>query len=646
MAKKQDFKKLDKLVWQRKLDLALELITKMEKVTTKDEVKIKLLQLKGRIYYRTEEESKVKQALTEALHKSEKIRDEALIFETIVYILFYIEKPKEDKEKLFKRIEGILKEFEQEKSNLVTKYQLMYYAIKSDLNKKDEKSLNSLYQVVNLAKSHDLDYFMVSLLIGIAHRNIMLGMNKENMRGYYNIYELLLEHFIKNDDDLGQSFYYINIGDNRYYYLGEYETAINYVSKGVKHCKNSDDSYGLLVAFHCLGKYYRHLGEYTKSHEEFTKALELADKYGDSFTSYSQIRHLGILYSMYIELLIDLEKFNQIPLFLSKFEKIANKEKTVEMDMWFLLTKALVLKTSSRLRDWIKAIDYLEKVVNEKEIFVQITFPALLSLCELLLREIGLTGDLSILDELKKYINMISNLAEINNSFWWLAEASFLDSQVALLELDLDRAKNLLNQAQSIAEENGLQRLAMKISNEYDKMLEQIDKWEIYADQQVPIDDRLELLNLEESVANIARKKLISDSPKEEPVMVLILVDTGIPLYSKKYKININIDEALVSGLLSAISAFTMEAFSSEEGIERIKHKEYTIAIKPQSKLMFCYMFKGSSYHALKKLDRFVEEILDGEIWTTMNKKMISNVTLNDSDNAIIEKIIKRTFPK
>ncbi|MCK4845452.1 MAG: hypothetical protein KAS95_07250, partial [Candidatus Heimdallarchaeota archaeon] len=569
------------------------------------------------------------------------------------YILSFFEKFDEEinKEKVLKQIEAILNELEQEKSNSVTKYQLMYYAIKSNIDIKDEKSQNSLYQVVNLAKSHDLDFFVVSLLLSTAYNTSMLGKNKEQTKGYYDIYELALEFFIKNDDVIGLILYYINIGDNRYYYFGEYETAINFVSKGVKLLENLDekelyDFLGLLTAFVCLGKYYRHLGEYTKSHEKFTRALELADKYGDRFTSYSQIRHLGILYSMYIELLIDIEKFNQIPPFLDKFEKIANKEKNREMDMWLLLTKALVLKTSSRLRDWIKAIDYLEKVVNEKEIFVQITFPALLSLCELLLREIGLTGDLSILDELKKYINMISNLAEINNSFWWLAEASFLDSQVALLELDLDRAKNLLNQAQSIAEENGLQRLAMKISNEYDKMLEQIDKWEVYADQKVPIDDRLELLNLEESVANIARKKLISDSPKEVPVMVLILVDTGIPLYSKKYKININIDEALVSGLLSAISAFTMEAFSSEEGIERIKHKEYTIAIKPQSKLMFCYMFKGSSYHALKKLDRFVEEIKDGEIWTIINKKMISNVTLNNSDNAIIEKIIENTFPK
>ncbi len=43
---------------------------------------------------------------------------------------------------------------------------------------------------------------------------------------------------------------------------------------------------------------------------------------------------------------------------------------------------------------------------------------------------------------------------------------------------------------------------------------------------------------------------------------------------------------------------------------------------------------KNGQKARFKKLDRFVEEIIDGEIWTIMNEKMISNVTLNDSDNA------------
>ena len=116
------------------------------------------------------------------------------------------------------------------------------------------------------------------------------------------------------------------------------------------------------------------------------------------------------------------------------------------------------------------------------------------------------------------------NFAEDQHNYSLFVETHLLQSKTALLELDVEKAKQLLAQAQQIAEEKGLVRLAMMASGEYDSLLEQVSKWDSFIDSEVSMKERLELTRLENMVTRLIHKRTgdIPAAQPEEPVMLLI----------------------------------------------------------------------------------------------------------------------------
>ena len=65
----------------------------------------------------------------------------------------------------------------------------------------------------------------------------------------------------------------------------------------------------------------------------------------------------------------------------------------------------------------------------------------------------------------------------------------------------------------------------------------------------------------------------------------------------------------MVAGLLTAINTFSQETFKIDEKIERIKYGENTILMRPLRELSLCYVFRGSSYHAGKRLTKILSKL-------------------------------------
>ena len=79
---------------------------------------------------------------------------------------------------------------------------------------------------------------------------------------------------------------------------------------------------------------------------------------------------------------------------------------------------------------------------------------------------------------------------------------------MALLELDLEQAQALLIQAKSIAETKGLQRIANMISGEHFSLMEEIKTWQKLAKQKPPMNEIVELTQLEELLDGMIYNKL------------------------------------------------------------------------------------------------------------------------------------------
>jgi len=198
----------------------------------------------------------------------------------------------------------------------------------------------------------------------------------------------------------------------------------------------------------------------------------------------------------------------------------------------------------------------------------------------------------------------------------------------------MKKAQQFLTQAQQIAERFGLKLLAIKISNEHDGLLKQLDMWENLKESSSSLKERMEFARLNEQMENMIRNRVF-EAPEisdEEPVLFLIITEEGLPMFSKVFVTDQTFEDHLFGGFFTAINSFISEKFS--EGLERAIFGEYTLLMNSVSPFLICYVFKGQSYSAQHRIRYFIEEFQnDKEVWQTFKdfKKLNMEIQINDT---------------
>jgi tetratricopeptide (TPR) repeat protein len=430
-----------------------------------------------------------------------------------------------------------------------------------------------------------------------------------------------------------------NIG-GVYHERGELDKALAYYEQCYDIRKEIGNKQSIATGLCNIGSLYHELGELDKAVKFCQKSYEVIKESGDA---------VAISRSLYviITILIDKGNFDDAFHYLQEFENIAEKGGSKRVLQLFDVAKAKYLMKSTRLKDKFSAQIILEKVIEEPVIRHSVTVSAMIDLCELLLFELKSTGEEKVLNEVAILSDKLLKIAKNQNSHSLLAETYLLKYKIALIDFDIDEARTLLLQAQFIAEEMELKNLSLKISNEHDVFLSQITKWEEYQASEASLLDRLELSDLDDYIKKMGRKGDLSNLELEEeiPVLLMILAENGLNLFNKKFLPETMFDESLIAGFLTAVNVFLQETFKAEGSLERIKHQDYTILIKAENNLLYCYVFKGKSFGAQHKIRAFVDEV---NKLNTIRDALINmgreGRLLDQYDFSLIENIVKKIF--
>ncbi|MEE9377604.1 MAG: tetratricopeptide repeat protein, partial [Candidatus Lokiarchaeia archaeon] len=352
---------------------------------------------------------------------------------------------------------------------------------------------------------------------------------------------------------------------------------------------------------------YLHQGKFDLAFKYFEKSLNFARETGNNW-------FIAISLGNIIEVLILKGDVDQAQKYFEELKQLNEQEDNKWIETIYLVTKAQILKESPRIHNRAKAEEILKQII-EREIIpnLDINIGAMINLCELLLDELRTTNDIGVLDDLKPYIKQLLDIAEKTNSFWIIAETYLLKAKLALLTSDLKGARKLLTQAQQIAEKQGMHRLAMKISIEHDNLLKELSKWENLKEQEIPLSERMELAQIDGQMKSLLWDRDLSslEYSDEDPVLILILAEGGVPIFSHIFSKEWSHEDDLVGGFLSALDSFSGELFS--EGLDRAKFGQHTVLMKPFESFSMCYLFKGQSYLAQKRINKFIESILATE---------------------------------
>ncbi|MFX1329599.1 MAG: toll/interleukin-1 receptor domain-containing protein, partial [Promethearchaeota archaeon] len=270
---------------------------------------------------------------------------------------------------------------------------------------------------------------------------------------------------------------------------------------------------------------------------------------------------------------------------------------------------------------------------------------ALLTLCELLIIEFQMSNEVEVLDELESYVTQLLENAEKSESYWILGEAYLFQAKIALISSDLEKARRLLAKGQQIAEKFGLHRLAMSISEEHDKLLNEISVWEELRESDAPMGERIELARLTDQIKHMSKKRVI-EYPKleaEQPILFAIITKEGKILLSNPFTADITIDSAFFSEFLSSCNTFCDQILS--ESFDRVKFGQHTVLITAVDSFSICYMFQGQSYSARQKLLHFSEAVKkEPEIMKILEDASSKNIEIKVNETASLEELIYESF--
>lgn len=360
---------------------------------------------------------------------------------------------------------------------------------------------------------------------------------------------------------------------NIFVFKGDERESLKYQEEALLIAEEINDLPLIASSLNNLAERYRILGDLDQALIYGKRCIKFYDEF------FSNKNEVGLAFGLGTtsEIALEMGNIELAKSCLSRLEQLNNQEKNKLIDLFYRESYAYILKSSPRLRNRVKAEDILRKIIEDDVISFESSVKALINLCELLLNELQITKDNEILEEKKLLITRLSDMAEDQDSYWIQVEAYILNAKLALLTLDLKKARQLLSQAQYLAEKFKLNRLAVIISNEHDELLKQLSIWDNLKDLKASIDQLLEMAHINDYMENMLKKHAVHtpDVEFENPVLLLIISEGGLPLFSKTFTQGLAVEENIIGSFLTAFNLFSNEIFS--EGLDRAKFGEYTI---------------------------------------------------------------------
>jgi tetratricopeptide (TPR) repeat protein len=433
-------------------------------------------------------------------------------------------------------------------------------------------------------------------------------------------------------------FNYVNLGII-YSNKGEFEKALYNFKHALHYFEETNEIQWLSATFNNIGAIYIQIGKYDEAVDYLKKSLKLAENLGNTWFIANSL--VNTIETFRLKGDIDIAKE-----YLERLKHLNEQENNKWIEIEYIASKAFILGYSPRIQNRAESQKILKELV-QKEILpnLDISISNLVRLCELLLDELRITNDISVLDDLNPYIEQLIDLTKKTNSYWVLTETYILQAKLALLTLDLKEARRLLTKAQHIAEKHGMQRLATKVSFEHDELLQKLRVWEKFKDTESSLSERFKLTEVTKQMETMVQKRRneIPEIIDENPIMLLVISTGGILTFSMLFAESFNVEDDLISGFLSAFNSFSGELFS--EGLDRASFGKYTLLMKPFSTFLICYIFKGQSFSAKKKIQNFAENIeQNAELLEKFNDFYKTNQTINLEDVPQLNSLITEIF--
>ncbi len=330
----------------------------------------------------------------------------------------------------------------------------------------------------------------------------------------------------------------INLGSLSYL-KGDLEQALRYYRRGLAISEESGARQNVALALGNLGEVHRLKGDLTRALEYYQRSLSIYDELGAKENVARTLGNIGETHTQrgsparaleylrrslalneeigdnasaaavllqLVSVALDSNDRALAQEQLGKLQRLNERSDSRVIDQNCRVAKALWLKTTKRARHKVEAQQILEELVKEDIVDHSLTVTAMIHLCDLLLSELKMTGDEEVLGEIKDLTRRLHDIATQQSSHSLLAETYLLQSKLALMELDVGQARELLVRAHTIADEKGLDRLARAVASERDSLQSQLHRWQSIIEQHPSKRDMIDMTGIDDLLERMVQK--------------------------------------------------------------------------------------------------------------------------------------------
>ncbi len=388
-----------------------------------------------------------------------------------------------------------------------------------------------------------------------------------------------------------------------------------------------------------IGQIFHRKGEVEKALEYMYTSLEIRNLLNNPLENAESLFWISMV-------LIDKKSLDKARKIIKELKSIESKVNNDIVTYRYNLANAQLLSQSNRIKNIATSMTIYEQLINQNIVDHELAIISHLAYFEILLKEMQMNHEEEIIAEIQLITDKLLEIAKRQNSKILLAKTYWLQSQVSIIIGDTQLSKTYMMQAMFIADEEGVESLAKKISEQMDKFLQLEEEY-----SSISIDERIETLTPQIGVlsSQIRMKKELISIEEEEEISVQLLImsaNSGISYFSYLFSEDnneISHNELFMGSFLNAMQGFSGEVF--DRSLDRVKMGEYTILVSTKDGIMYTYIYKGQSYSSQIKLLNLEEEIVKSEIIS--NGIKVANETgmlFNTTVKSELEKLIVRIF--
>ncbi|MHA1955194.1 MAG: hypothetical protein ACW96U_14740, partial [Candidatus Heimdallarchaeaceae archaeon] len=210
---------------------------------------------------------------------------------------------------------------------------------------------------------------------------------------------------------------------------------------------------------------------------------------------------IGLLYDLFL-LSIEFNKEQLAQGYYKEMKIISEETEFKHTKTLSLIAEAILLKYSIKTRERIRAEVLFDQLLIE-DLGIAVHIEILFHLCEFLLDEFKTASDIKVLEKLQNSADKLINLSTKANFTQLRIEGLYFKSQLEIIHLEFEKAKNSLTKGLEIAEEKGFKKLALKIIKAKEKMIEDSIKLEEIKDVPDTFSKRMEITKIENGFKEI-----------------------------------------------------------------------------------------------------------------------------------------------